>query len=92
MGIGEEPIIPLSNGRVVNLEDEMYFIHNQPKNKLPIRIFINPGGSDKLTSTVGTLAQNNLQDGSRRGSLMMKKKNDTQQTNWSQMDTSWIGS
>lgn len=33
-----EPLVPLSNGRVVVLNDRKYFVHNKQKTMIPIRI------------------------------------------------------
>lgn len=88
LGVQIDTLIPLSNGRVVDIQEEKYFVHDQPKVKLPIRICPNIAGNDNLANTVGTIAQSNLQDRSRRSSIVKKATTGQQ---WSEMQTSWIG-
>ena len=48
-----DPQVPLSHGRVLDIETKKFFIHNKPKTILPIKLKSNLYGSKDLAESVG---------------------------------------
>ena len=56
-----DPWVPLSQGRIVNLNTYTYHMHNKPKVNLPIRIFMTEE-KKSLEETVGFLGEKMIGD------------------------------